>query len=234
MSSSDLQVSIVIPVLNEQGNIAPLIEEIVSALNERLSFEVIVVDDASIDGTRQEIDAVKVRHASVHSLHHDVTRGQSAAIRSGVKQARAAVVVVLDGDGQNDPADIPTLYAHLDILSDVQMIIGRRIGRRDTWIRRCSSRIANTVRNVFLKDGVTDTGCGLKAFYRDDYLELPAFDHMHRFLPALIQLRGGSVYCVPVTHRPRLHGQSKYGIADRLWVGIVDLFGVMWLQRRRI
>ena len=234
MTSSNPQVSIVIPVLNEEGNISPLVDEIADELNRRLSFEVVIVDDGSSDGTADEITRTIADHGCVRSLQHDVTRGQSAAIRSGVKYAQAPIVVVLDGDGQNDPADIPTLYAHFEILTGSRMVIGRRIGRQDTWIRKWSSRVANSVRNTVLKDGVTDTGCGLKAFYREDYLDLPAFDHMHRFLPALFQAQGGRVYCVPVNHRPRIRGQSKYGIRDRLWVGIVDLFGVMWLQRRRI
>lgn len=234
MTSANPQVSVVIPVLDEEGNIGPLADEIVDALDRRLSFEVVIVDDGSVDGTADEITDTMTRHACVRSLRHDATRGQSAAIRSGVKDARAPIVVVLDGDRQNDPADIPTLYDHLEALTGVRMVIGRRIGRQDTWVRKWSSRVANSVRNAILKDGVSDTGCGLKAFYRQDYLELPAFDHMHRFLPALVQSRGGEVYCVPVNHRPRICGRSKYGIGNRLWAGIVDLFGVMWLQRRRI
>ena len=228
------QISVVIPVLNEQGNIGPLINEIHDALAQNLCYEVLVVDDASTDGTRDEVEDAAARYSGVRLVRHDRTRGQSAAIRSGVAAATADVIAVLDGDGQNDPADIPSLYHHLDRIDGTRMVVGQRIGRKDTWIRKMSSRVANAVRNALLKDGISDTGCGLKVFYRDDFLRLPAFDHMHRFLPALVRRDGGEVHCVPVNHRPRLRGQSKYGIGNRLWVGITDLFGVMWLQKRRL
>src|SRR5690606_12102969 len=140
----------------------------------------------------------------------------------------------LDGDGQNDPADIPVLYAALALSPQTRMAVGERRQRRDTWVRRLSSRVANGVRSSLLHDGIRDTGCGLKVFYRDDYLDLPAFDHMHRFLPALMQQRGRKVRSIPVNHRPRRNGRSKYGIGNRLWPGIVDLLGVMWLERRRL
>jgi len=227
-------ISVVIPVLNEQGNIGPLVNEIHSALGDRWSYEVVVVDDASTDGSADEVRGASTDNPVVRLVQHDRTRGQSAAIRSGVEAAYAPVVGVLDGDGQNDPADLPALIDRLVDADDVRMVVGQRVGRQDTWVRKMSSRIANTVRNALLHDGITDTGCGLKVFYRDDYLRLPAFDHMHRFLPALMQRSGGKVDCVPVSHRPRVRGDSKYGIGNRLWVGITDLFGVMWLQRRRL
>jgi dolichol-phosphate mannosyltransferase len=140
---------------------------------------------------------------------------------------------VLDGDGQNDPADIPKLFAALR-LTDDGMAVGERRNRRDTWSRRFSSRIANSVRSSLLHDGIKDTGCGLKVFYRDEFLELPAFDHMHRFLPALMQQKGRKVRSIPVNHRPRRHGRSKYGVRNRFGAGIVDLLGVMWLRRRQL
>ena len=184
--------------------------------------------------------AIEPEAASLAAVHdwlrverHDHNRGQSAAIRTGVGAARAPIVAVLDGDGQNDPADIPSLFAAL-LLSDTRMTVGDRRTRRDRLSRRISSRLANTVRASILHDGIRDTGCGLKVFYREDFLELPAFDHMHRFLPALMRQRGRKVRSVPVNHRPRRHGCSKYGIRNRLWAGIVDLLGVMWLERRRI
>jgi dolichol-phosphate mannosyltransferase len=234
MKTSTPQLSVVIPVLNERGNIKPLIQEIDKALRPRLRFEVIIVDDASIDGTAEEIAAVLAAHTNIKSVRHATTRGQSAAIRTGVKAASGPIIAVLDGDGQNDPADIPALFGPLQIMANVRMVVGQRLRRKDRWVRRISSRIANAVRAAMLNDGIQDTGCGLKVFYREDFLELPAFDHMHRFLPALMQRHGGKIHCVPVNHRPRLRGTSKYGIGNRLWVGITDLFGVMWLQKRRL
>ena len=227
-------VSVVIPVLNECGNVAPLIDELDATMGVRMPFEVIIVDDGSTDGTTEEIATLVETRRWCKTIRHARSAGQSAAIRTGVRSAKAEVIAVLDGDGQNDPADLPTLIGHLEMLPGINMVVGRRIGRQDSWVRKLSSRLANSVRNAALHDGIKDTGCGLKAFYRDDFLDLPAFDHMHRFLPALIQRGGGRVHCVPVNHRPRMHGKSKYGVGNRLWVGITDLLGVMWLQKRRI
>lgn len=234
MTSLTPQISVVIPVLNEEGNIRPLVDEIEAALAPRMRFEIIVVDDCSTDRTADEIADLRCGRDWIKTVRHEITRGQSAAIRSGVQASGARIIAVLDGDGQNDPADIPTLFAHLEMMPAVDMVVGRRVRRQDSPIRKLSSRIANSVRNFLLKDGIKDTGCGLKAFYRDQFLSLPAFDHMHRFLPALVQRHGGTVHCVPVNHRPRVRGQSKYGVGNRLWVGIADLLGVMWLQKRRI
>lgn len=227
------QLSIVVPVFNESGNLGPLVDEIERALAGRLRFEVIVIDDGSADGTGAEAMDLASTRPWLRIEQHARNRGQSAAIRTGVLAAEASIVAVLDGDGQNDPADIPALFAAL-MLSDTRMAAGERCKRRDGWMRRVSSRIANAVRGGLLHDGIRDTGCGLKVFYRDDYLELPAFDHMHRFLPALMQQHGRRVRSIPVHHRPRRHGRSKYGIRNRLWPGIVDLLGVMWLERRRL
>jgi len=234
MMNETPELSVVLPVLNEQGNVMPLIDEIDAALGPRLRYEVVVVDDASTDGTLAEIALASERNQRVRMVRHEATRGQSAAIRTGVKAAAAPVIAVLDGDGQNDPADIPKLYEPLLADSDVRMVIGYRRNRHDNWIRKMSSRIANAVRNAVLKDGVKDTGCGLKVFYREEFLDLPAFDHMHRFLPALVQRDGRKVLSVDVNHRPRTRGTSKYGIGNRLWVGITDMFGVMWLKKRRL
>ena len=154
---------------------------------------------------------------------------QSAAVHSGIRHAQAEWVATLDGDGQNDPADLPRLYA---LREQATLVIGNRVQRRDTWLRHWQSRIANGVRGRMLGDGTPDTGCGIKVMHRDTFLQLPYFDHMHRFLPALFQRAGASVLSVPVAHRPRERGTSKYGLFDRLWVGIVDIFGVMWLRRR--
>jgi len=175
-----------------------------------------------------------VRHASLRVVRHSRACGQSTAIVSGVRAAAAPVIVTMDGDGQNDPADAPAL---LDAYAaagggDRVMIAGHRVNRRDTWFRRFSSRVANGVRGTLLGDATPDTGCGLKVFSRRAFLHMPAFNHMHRFLPALMIRAGGKVLSVPVNHRPRTRGTSKYGLWNRLWVGIVDLFGVIWLIRR--
>jgi len=234
MTSSTRQLSLVIPVYNECDSIGPLIGEIESALASRLRYEIIVVDDASVDGTIDVLADLSQAHEALNVRFHAENRGQSAAILTGVEAATAPVIAVLDGDGQNDPADIPGLYGCLCLSTEIRMVVGDRRQRKDNWLKRISSRVANTVRNRFLRDGIRDTGCGLKVFYRKDFLRLPAFDHMHRFLPALVKRDGGEVASVQVNHRPRLHGSSKYGVNNRLWVGIVDLLGVVWLKRRRI
>ena len=227
------QLSVVIPVFNESGNLQPLVSEIECALSGRMRFEVIVVDDGSDDSTPAEIAGLASARPWLRFETHPCNRGQSATIRTGIQSADAPVIAVLDGDGQNDPADIPKLFAALTLTGD-GMAVGERRNRRDTWSRRLSSRIANRVRSSLLHDGIRDTGCGLKVFYRDEFLELPAFDHMHRFLPALMQQRGRKVRSFPVNHRPRRHGRSKYGIRNRFGAGIVDLLGVMWLRRRQL
>jgi len=234
MSKNTPALSVVIPAFNEHGNVTPLVEEIREALDQRCNYEIVVVDDASTDDTYREICALADKYPEVRAEQHARNRGQSAAIHTGVEAAAATVIAVLDGDGQNDPADIPALFDKLQATPDANMVVGERRKRNDNVIRKLSSRVANAVRGAMLGDGIRDTGCGLKVFYREDFLKLPAFDHMHRFLPALIQRDGGRVYSVLVNHRPRNHGKSKYGINNRLWVGIVDMFGVMWLKRRRI
>lgn len=223
--------SVVVPVRNESGNIRPLVDEIRAALTGVVEYEIIYVNDGSTDDTGEQLKALQAEVPQLRVLRHEKSCGQSTAVRSGVKAARGDWVATLDGDGQNDPADIPKLIAALT--PGVDLAGGnRRHARRDTWIKRISSIIANTVRSRLLNDSTPDTGCGLKLFKRDVFLDLPYFDHMHRFLPALVIRRGGRVVSVPANHRPRERGVSNYGTLDRLLVGIVDLFGVMWLQRR--
>jgi dolichol-phosphate mannosyltransferase len=227
-------VSIVVPVRNEADNIAPLIAEIVDALGKQLTFEVIYVNDGSSDRTESELTLLMASRPWLRHIIHQSSCGQSAAVRSGVVHARAPVVVTLDGDGQNDPAFIPALLKALAAGGPrVGLIAGQRVGRRATGFKRLQSRIANAVRGAVLRDGTHDTGCGLKAFRRDLFLSLPYFDGLHRFLPALIRREGYEIGYVDVVDRPRRAGMSNYGMWDRLWIGIVDLFGVWWLIRRR-
>ena len=229
--------SVVVPVYDEQGNVGPLIEEIVAALGKDGDYEIIFVDDGSRDATVAELNALCRQHRQLRVVEHSANYGQSAALHSGIAAATGDWIATLDGDGQNDPADIPTLLQRLSAApagSDLVMVAGVRRKRRDNWLRRASSRLANRIGARLLKDDTPDTGCGLKLFRRDAFLALPAFNHMHRFLPALIQRHGGTVEHVDVNHRPRHAGRSKYGLGinSRLWVGIADLIGVMWLQRR--
>jgi len=233
---ASVEVSVVVPVRDEQDNVLPLIGEIHAALSEREAFEIVYVDDGSSDDTPARLAEARARYPELRVLRHVASCGQSAAIRTGARAARGTIVVTLDGDGQNDPADIPALldaWRAEGRAPNLGMVTGQRVRRRDSGLRRLSSRIANGVRSRLLDDGIADTGCGLKAFSRDAFLVLPYFDHMHRFLPALMRREGLAVAVVPVNHRPRQAGRSKYGVMNRLWVGIVDLCGVMWLMRRR-
>jgi dolichol-phosphate mannosyltransferase len=229
-----VQLSIVVPVRNEADNILPLLAEIHAALQNRGEFEVVYVDDGSNDATPQRLAEAMQRYPRLRVLAHRASCGQSAALMTGVRAARGEWVATLDGDGQNDPADIAKLLAARDgtARADLQLISGCRKKRQDSWLKRIASRIANAVRSWLLGDATADTGCGLKLVARAAYLELPFFDHMHRFLPALVQRNGGATLSVEVNHRPRTRGTSNYGLFDRLWVGIVDLCGVMWLKRR--
>ena len=230
----DGKVSVVVPVRNEADNIQPQLEEIFSVLDGRLHFEVIYIDDGSTDETlRRLLEARRRYDGKLRILKHESALGQSTAIYSGVLAARHPWIVTLDGDGQNDPSDIPSLLdaARAAGLGRI-MVIGHRVKRRDSWLRRVSSRVANGVRRALLRDATPDTGCGLKVLPRELFIELPYFDHMHRFLPALVLGRGGKILSIPVSHRPRRSGESKYGLGNRLWAGVVDMLGVAWLLHR--
>ncbi len=230
--------SIVVPVKDEAENVLPLVREIAAALDGRVAFEIVYVDDGSNDGTHARLEAAKSDFPTLRVVCHAECYGQSAAIHTGVRHASAPLIATLDGDGQNDPADIPALLERFSAeggSADARlMIVGWRAKRKDTWLKRISSKVANRVRGGLLNDQTPDTGCGLKVFPRDMFLGFPAFNHMHRFLPALTIRAGGRVVSVSVNHRPRERGQSKYGLFNRLWVGIVDLMGVMWLNTRPI
>jgi dolichol-phosphate mannosyltransferase len=227
-------ISVVVPVRDEAGNIGPLVAEIAAAMAAFRPFEMVFVDDGSADATLAELRKHRAGRPELRVVRHKRPAGQSAAIVTGVRRARAAVVVTLDGDGQNDPRDIAALVARFREAADPDrlLVTGQRTRRRDTAAKRLASRIANAVRGWLLGDRTPDTGCGLKVFSRRAFLEMPAFDHMHRFLPALMLRQGGDVVSVPVNHRPRQQGTTKYGVLDRLGVGIVDLIGVKWLMRR--
>src|SRR5215475_4199702 len=228
------RVSVVVPVRNEAGNIAPLVEEIVRALSAFAPHEIIYVNDGSRDDTEAELKSLMKTHDWLRQIKHEASCGQSAAVRTGVAAARAPIVATLDGDGQNDQSFIPALLRALEEGGErIGLVAGQRVGRRATWFKRLQSRIANGVRDAILRDGTRDTGCGLKAFRRDLFLRLPYFDGLHRFLPALVKREGFAIGYVDVIDRPRGHGVSNYGMWDRLWVGILDLAGVWWLIRRR-
>jgi len=224
-------ISVVVPVKDEAGNVGPLAREIATALQGR-PHEIIFIDDGSADGTAEALGALKREIPELRVLRHTRNLGQSRGIRTGVKAARGETIVTLDGDGQNDPADIPKLLEALAADPRLGMVSGVRVKRKDTASRRLASRLGNGFRNWMLGDGASDTGCGLKAFRRAAFLDLPYFDHLHRFLIALMLREGIGVGYVPVNHRPRLTGQSKYTNLGRLLVSVQDLLGVRWLQRR--
>lgn len=227
------QLSVVVPVFNERDNIPPLLAEIAAALRGRIDFEIVYVDDCSDDDSLAVLRTQKSTYPELRVLRHLTRSGQSTAISNGVRSARAPWIATLDGDGQNDPGDIPKLLEARETAgADVRLFAGWRVTRRDSFNKRISSKVANAVRSRMLHDATPDTGCGLKLFEREVFLRLPYFDHMHRYLPALVRRAGFASQSVPVGHRPRTRGISKYGMLDRLWVGLADLRGVGWLMRR--
>jgi dolichol-phosphate mannosyltransferase len=236
--SESPQLSVVVPVFNEQDNVAPLVGEIVAALRGRApdeggDFEIVYVDDHSTDATFDTLRGLKAEVPELRVLRHVTNSGQSTAIRTGVKAARGKWIATLDGDGQNDPADIPKLLAQrAQSAAEVKLFAGWRVNRQDSGSKRWASRLANAIRTRMLRDDTPDTGCGTKLFEREAFLELPFFNHMHRYLPALMQRAGWKTRSVPVNHRHRSTGVSKYNNLNRALVGIADLRGVAWLIRR--
>lgn len=227
-------ISVVIPAKDEVGNIGPLMIEICHALQGLTEFEIVVVDDGSSDNTFDEIITTgQQMNCNAHAIRHNASTGQSTAIYTAVHHAKGQYIVTLDADGQNDPADIPAMLALLpNINSPHFCIAGYRKNRKDTAWKRFQSRFANKVRDALLHDGVPDTGCGLKLFPRETFLRFPYFNHMHRYIPALVRRMGGEILISEVNHRDRTVGVSKYTAWNRAWVGIVDILGVMWLIRR--
>ena len=227
--------SVVVPVLNEAENLRALTAEILAALDGIVDFELIYVDDGSSDATPAILRELSQADGRLRVLRHDRAWGQSAALRSGIRAARGPWIATLDGDGQNDPADLPKLWQARPEGAPEELLwlaIGHRVDRRDRASKRWASRFANGLRRRMLKDGTPDTGCGIKLFPRALFLRLPWFNHIHRYLPALVRREGGTSVSIPVAHRERSGGRSKYGVFDRAWVGIWDLCGVMWLRRR--
>jgi glycosyltransferase involved in cell wall biosynthesis len=229
-----IDVSVVVPVMNEQDNVRTLLSEIVDALQGEF-FEVLFVDDCSSDQTVAILTSAKAEVSELRVLQHKQNCGQSSGVRTGVLHAAGDTLVVLDGDGQNDPADIPALlaaYRRADQPKNLAMVGGVRQGRKDTEFKKFASRVGNKIRQSLLKDRSVDAGCGLKVFSKASFLRLPYFDHMHRFMAALMLREGFEVDFVPVNHRPRMHGTSKYGVFDRLLVSLSDMLGIIWLKRR--
>jgi len=238
------QLSVVIPMYNEADNVAPLLQEVQNALKNHPDYEVIVVNDGSSDNTQATLKSLQKEFPALRVLKHRRNLGQSVGVVTGVRAATKAWIVTMDGDGQNDPTDILKLAEEgakalaaddVDTIKNKKiplLIAGHRTDRKDSGWKRFGSRFANSIRRRFLKDNCPDTGCGLKLFPRETFLMIPHFNHLHRYLPALFLRAGGQVINVPVGHRPRTRGQSKYGNMGRLKVGITDLFGVAWLIRR--
>ncbi len=230
-----MHLSVVIPAHNESENLRPLLTEVRQALLRIYDFEIVVVDDGSTDETPESLQALRSEMPELRVVRHRKSCGQSTALITGVASAKAPVIATLDGDGQNDPHDIPGM---LDVLqqsrfsNQCSMVAGFRHQRRDTGWRRFCSALANGVRRRILHDDTPDSGCGIKVFQRSAFLAMPHFNHMHRFLPALIVRSGGRVVSYPVNHRPRLHGRSHYDTLRRLLNGLIDLAGVAWLQYR--
>lgn len=230
-----VEISVVVPVKDEEANVLPLLAEIARAVAGEAA-EILFIDDASADGTAQVLAEARAQFPTLRVLRHARNAGQSAAIRTGVRAARGGLIVTLDGDGQNDPADIAKLIAGWRDPARptvLQMIAGQRVKRQDSAAKRIASRLANGIRSRLLNDRTRDTGCGLKLFTREAFLALPYFDHLHRFLPALMRREGFEVGFADVNHRPRAAGRSKYGVLDRALVSIRDILGVMWLMARR-
>jgi len=227
-----VEISLVVPAYNEAESLPTFLAELRAAIDATgRRAEILLVDDGSNDGTHELLERERARDARLRPLRLAARAGQSAAIAAGLARARGDVIVTLDADLQNDPAELPRV---LEALKDADVVSGIRASRRDTWLRRISSRIANATRRAVIGDSITDIGCSFKAYRREALQGLPMFVGVHRFLPALCVFRGARLAEIPLSHRPRRHGASKYGVHDRLWRGLHDLIGVRWLKSRLI
>ena len=231
---SKCPLSVVIPVYNEMDNVAQLANEVDIALKQFTGYELVYVDDGSSDDTVSSIKKITLQNGTLKLVRHLKNAGQSTALLSGIRSAKSLIICTLDGDGQNDPADIPQVLAVYLEQNSPTLVAGHRAERNDTFIRKLSSRVANHIRMRLLDDECLDTGCSLKLFDRDLFLKLPHFNHLHRFMPALFKRAGCQIINIPVNHRARHAGISKYGVGNRLFVGIKDILGVRWLQQRPV
>ena len=228
------KISVIIPLFNEQNNIVKLVNEIRNVLAKKIQYEIIIVDDGSNDNTPVVLERLSRNKKNTVILTHKMNYGQSIALKTGISYARNDYVVTLDGDGQNDPKDILKLIKHFNEKYTYMMVIGNRVNRIDSNARKVASRLAFKARKIFLNDQTPDTGCALKVFRKKDFLELPFFNHIHRFLPFLFNTYRGKVISIPVNHRSRSSGISKYSNFQRFLVGINDIYGVLWLRKRII
>jgi glycosyltransferase involved in cell wall biosynthesis len=222
--------SVIVPFYNEEDNVKPLFEQVCKSLDKH-DFECVFVNDGSTDATGDRLDTLAATDSRLLALHLDGNFGQSAALMAGLRRAKGDLLFTLDGDLQNDPVDIPQMA---ELLSDHDCVFGVRVNRQDNWVRKVSSRVANTVRNAILHDGISDSGCGIKGFRRECVDHLVCFNGLHRFLAVFLRHAGFSIVECPVTHHPRQFGISKYGVNNRLWRGLYDLIGVRWLVRRYV
>ena len=227
-------ISIVIPIYNEQDNIIQLIKEVRAALEKKINYEIIIVDDGSDDNTYEAVNKIKKNNKNIIVISHKKNYGQSIGLRTGIIEANSEYIVTLDGDGQNDPRDILKLIKSFDTKVSFMMVIGNRVNRIDSVAKKLASRLAFQIRKLFLKDTTPDTGCAIKVFRKRDFLQLPFFNHIHRFLPFLFNTFGGKIISIPVNHRSRSSGISKYSNFQRFLVGINDLYGVIWLRKRTV
>ena len=227
------RLTVLIPVRDEEANILPLVEELAAALDPVVAYEILYVNDGSADGTADAVLRAAEARPQVRLLALDANSGKAAALRAGAAAARGELLVLIDGDGQNNPVDIPRLLAAFDAAPGMGLAMAQRVGRKDTAFKRWQSRTANRIRRRLLADDTRDAGCGFALLPRAVFRSLPFFAGIHRFLPALVRREGHGVVFVDVVDRPRRAGVSKYGFFDRLWVGIADMFGVLWLIRRR-
>lgn len=227
-------ISIVIPIYNEQDNIIQLIREVRDTLEKKINFEIIIVDDGSDDKTYEVVKKIKKINKNITVISHKKNYGQSIGLRTGIIEANSEYIVTLDGDGQNDPRDILKLIKFFDTKVNNMMVIGNRVNRIDTTAKKVASRLAFQIRKLLLKDTTPDTGCAIKVFRKKDFLQLPFFNHIHRFLPFLFNTFGGTIISIPVNHRSRSSGISKYSNFQRFLVGINDLYGVIWLRKRSV